>query len=106
MRKKLIERRKQAGYTQEALAETIGCVKMHISNIETGKTGASLSMVFDFCNAIKYEVDPSGLIRKAFADSMNTGIVAVKKIASELNIEFDPENLFEVVEHGQQQTEG
>lgn len=79
---------------------------MHISNIETGKTGASLSIVFDVCEAIRYEIDPSGLIRKAFADSMSTGIIAVKKIANELNIEFDPENLFEVVEHGQQQTEG
>lgn len=102
MRKNLIERRKQAGYTQEALAEAIGCVKMHISNIENNKYGASLSLAIDISNALRYEIDPTGLIRKAFADSMTNSVDKVIKIAHELGIAFDPEKLFEVMEHGQQ----
>lgn len=99
MRKNLVNRRKQQGYTQEALADQVGCAKMHISNIENGKSGASFKMAIDLCNAINYQIDPTGKLQTAFDGVMMLPVTQVIQMAKSFNVPFDTENLFEVIQY-------
>lgn len=44
--KRIRDARKEKGYTQEELAEKCGCRSPHISNIENGKIGVSLDLLY------------------------------------------------------------
>ena len=44
--KRTRDARKEKGYTQEELAEKCGCRSPHISNIENGKIGVSLDLLY------------------------------------------------------------
>ena len=41
---KIIEARKKAGFTQDALAAAVGCTQGNLSHIETGKQIASVEL--------------------------------------------------------------
>ena len=55
--KQLQRYREQAGYSQEALAEKIGCSNIFISNIECGKKSPSLDTLINLANTLDISVD-------------------------------------------------
>ena len=55
--KQLQRYREQAGYSQEALAEKIGCSSIFISNIECGKKSPSLDTLINLANTLDISVD-------------------------------------------------
>ena len=54
---KIKEMRMHRGYTQDALAEMVGCNTSHISNIENCYTKLSLNVLLAIANALGTSVD-------------------------------------------------
>ena len=54
---KIKEMRTLRGYTQEALAESVGCNTSHISNIENNHTKVSLNVLFAIANILDTSID-------------------------------------------------
>lgn len=54
---KIKELRLSKGYTQETLAETVGCNTSHISNIENNHTKVSLNVLFAIANILDTSID-------------------------------------------------
>lgn len=95
MRNKLKAQRERF-FTQQELADKIGCTAHQISMIETGRSYPSLRLAIKFCNAIQYNVDPTGKVEKAFEKINHCTINSILYATSVLNIPFDTENYFEV----------
>lgn len=97
MRKALIQRRKQLGYTQRDLAQMVGCTFVNISQVENGKSGASLDMAIKLSRALGYAIDPTGRISTAFDFVGALNVKQARQMADAFGVPFDTENLFEVI---------
>lgn len=91
--KRLQELRKQK-MTQADLAKRIECATNTISQLENGFMGISLRMAFALSDALGYQIDPSGSIRKSFSKLDYVSFYSVKYAADQLGIAFDPDELF------------
>ncbi len=49
--------RQSKGFTQDKLAEIVGCNTSHISNIENNYTKVSLNLLFAIANALNTSID-------------------------------------------------
>ncbi|MBA2213611.1 helix-turn-helix domain-containing protein [Sellimonas intestinalis] len=54
---KIKELRLHRGYTQDSLAEAVGCNTSHISNIENNHTKVSLNVLFGIANVLDTSID-------------------------------------------------
>mgnify|MGYP005776562875 CR=1 FL=1 len=54
---KIKEVRNNRGYTQDVLAEAVGCNTSHISNIENNHTKVSLNVLFAIANTLDTSID-------------------------------------------------
>lgn len=70
--------RKHAGLSQTALAEKTGLSVQHISNIENGKTDASISAIVAIANALSVSAD------HLLCDSLSVPTAALADDISEL----------------------
>lgn len=50
--RRIADRRRHLGISQQTLAETIGISNNHLSSIERGKAGPSLEVLITICNAL------------------------------------------------------
>ncbi len=55
--KRIKTARKEKGYTQEELAEKCGCRSPHISNVENGKIGVSLELLYVLSIVLEKSMD-------------------------------------------------
>lgn len=65
--KRISEYRKNAGLTQEQLAEQIARSTVHISHVEKGRVALSMDSFLDLCRALN--VSPNDLLRDQFPPS-------------------------------------
>lgn len=49
---RIMQKRKEHGFSQEKLAEKIGISKNHLSNIERGNNVPTVKFIFDICNVL------------------------------------------------------
>lgn len=54
---KIKEVRRSKGFTQDYIAEKVGCNTSHISNIENNHTKASLNVLLAIANALNTSID-------------------------------------------------
>jgi len=69
--------RAQAGLTQEALAEIVGCTDRHIGKIENGQNVPSLEVTVSIANALNVGVD-----QLLYGNLVNRGDYFVQELAS------------------------
>ena len=49
---RIMQKRKEHGFSQETLAEKIGISKNHLSNIERGNNTPTVNFIFDICRIL------------------------------------------------------
>ena len=54
---RIMQRRKEKGFTQEELSERIGISKNHLSNIETGRYIPTVRCIFSICEILGQSPD-------------------------------------------------
>lgn len=87
--------RLQKKYTQEQLAELVGCNTSHISNIENNYTKASLNVLLSIANALNTSID--SLLTEQYSDSDNILLNEIIKAASKLD-RIEKEKILKIID--------
>ena len=87
--------RLQKKYTQEQLAELVGCNTSHISNIENNYTKASLNVLLSIANALNTSID--SLLTEQYSDSDDILLNEIIKAASKLD-RIEKEKILKIID--------
>lgn len=87
--------RMQRQYTQEKLAELVGCNTSHISNIENNYTKASLNVLLSIANALNTSID--NLLKDQYSDSDDILLNEIMDAARKLN-KTEKEKILKIID--------